>query len=102
MQSQLFPQKLMNEGDSDGALADGGGDALHVSGADIADSEDAGQTGLEQVRRAGGRPLLFREVVGKKVGAGADEAGGIERDASVQPAGVRDGAGHEEEVPDLA
>src|SRR3954465_1838719 len=100
--SQSFAQELVNEGDSDRPLADCGSDALHVSGADIPDGEDAGQAGLEQVGRAGGGPFLLREVVGKKVGARANEAGGIERDASVQPRGVRDGAGHEEEVPDLA
>jgi len=36
----LFVQHLVDEGDGDGSLADGGGDALHVAPAGIADGED--------------------------------------------------------------
>ena len=41
----------MDERDRDGALADRGGDALDVAAANVADGEDAGQAGFEQIRR---------------------------------------------------
>jgi hypothetical protein len=66
-------------GDHDRALADGGGDALDRSGADVADGEDA--------RARGGVAV-----------AGRHEALGVEIDEAGEPAGVRRRADHHEEA----
>ena len=53
----------MDERHRDRSFADGRRDALDVAAAHVADGEDAGQAGLEQVRRAGERPSRRREIV---------------------------------------
>jgi hypothetical protein len=68
----LLGEDLVDELDTDRALADGGSDALDAGGADVADSEHAGHAGLEQVGRTGQRP--GGKVVRGQVGASLDEA----------------------------
>src|SRR5262249_47490807 len=70
------------------ALADRGGDPLHRAAADVADSEDARPAGLE------GMP-----IAGAGLGAGANEAMAVERDAALgEPRGIRIGADEKEEL----
>ena len=59
----LLGENLMDECYRDRPLADRRGDALDVAAADVADGEDAGQAGFEQVRRAGQRPVRRRQIL---------------------------------------
>ena len=47
----------MDERDGDGAFADGGCYAFHVSGSDVADGKNAGHAGFEHQRSTRERPL---------------------------------------------
>lgn len=49
-------EQLMDEPDRDRALADGGGDAVHRTVADVSRGEDTGDAGLERERAALERP----------------------------------------------
>src|SRR5262249_42778599 len=95
-------ERLVDELHADRALADGGGDALHVARADVADGDDAGHARLEQVGRALERPFRGCEVADAQVGPGLHEPLGVPRDALAEPGGVRLGPGHQEDVPDRA
>ena len=61
-ESTLLCQHFVNELDADRALADGGGNALDASGADVADGENTGPVRLEEKGRAAERPLRCLEV----------------------------------------
>src|SRR5947207_3169346 len=97
----LLAQHVMNERDRNRALANGRGDALDAARADIADGEDAGPARLEQQRRARQWPAGGSEIVVREIGAGLDETVLVEREASIEPVGVRHGARHHEDVSDL-
>ena len=58
--------------------------------------------GLEQMRRAGKRPLAAARSSPVSSGAGLDEPAVVERDAPVQPVRVGHRAGHHEHVADRA
>jgi len=88
--------------DTDGALADRRGDALHVPGAHVAYGEHAGDAGLQHVRRALERPMRLGQVCGGELRAGADEAFVVEADAVFQPSGIRNRARYQENVRDIA
>src|SRR5436309_3324420 len=55
---------------------------------------------LEQIRSPGERPSCFFELGGVEIGAGLDEVLVVERHASFEPARVRVGARHQEQVAD--
>src|SRR5262249_59620037 len=61
-------ERLVDELHADRALAHRGGDALHVSRADVADREDARHARLEQVGRALERPSRGDEVADAEIG----------------------------------
>ena len=77
---------LMNEGDRDRSLADGGRDALDVAAAHVADRKDARTTRFEQIRRPGQRPPRCRQIVLRQLRTGLDESLVVERDAPFEPA----------------
>ena len=85
----------MDEGDGDGALADGRGDALDGLVADVAGGEHAGHRGFEQERLAFERPS--GEVVRREVRAGADEPAAVARERVTEPVGPRRGADKDEQ-----
>src|SRR5215210_8075293 len=93
-------EHLVYEGDRDRSLADSRRDTLHVSASYVADGEHPRQARLEQMRRPAERPVRGREVVGRQVRSGLDEALGVERHTAVQPAGGGIRTRHEEHVPD--
>src|SRR5215475_3665917 len=69
---RLFGEVFVGELDGDGALADGGGDALDGPVAHVTGREDAGQAGFEEQRRArqrpsGGRPRGAQVTPGQHV-----------------------------------
>ncbi len=92
----------MHELDRGRALAHRGRHALHAPRPDVADREHPGQAGLELVGPALERPLRRLQILGLEVHAGLDEALRVERHAAAEPPGVRVGAGHGEDVPDVA
>src|SRR5439155_26911411 len=94
-------QHVMNERDRNRALANGRGDALDAARADIADGEDAWPARFEQQRRARQWPAGGGEIVVREIRTGLDEAVLVEREASIEPAGVRHRARHHEDVSDL-
>ena len=61
-----------------------------------------GRAGLQQVGARGQRPAGLVELVGPEIGAGLDEVLVVERQAALEPGGVRIGAGHQEHVADRA
>ena len=81
----LLDEHPVHELDADGPLADGGGDALHVAAARIADGEDAGKAGLEQMRRTRERPARGREIVRREIGSGPRVPPRASRTARVPP-----------------
>ena len=91
----------MDERDRDGALADRRCDALDIAAPDVTDREHAGQTGFEKMGRPGERPLRGRQIVLRQFRSGLDEAFGIEGDAPSKPLRAGNGAGHDEDVPDV-
>src|SRR5689334_7928229 len=86
----------MNERDSDGAFADGGGHPFDIATSHIAGREDPRLTRFEQMRRPGQRPLRLCEIVACEIGTGLDESLLVERETAREPARVRHGAGHHE------
>ena len=64
----LFVQHLMDEGNGDRSLADGGGDTFDIAAANIADREHAGQARFEQMRRPRERPMRRRQILGDRSG----------------------------------
>lgn len=61
----LFVQDAMHEGHGDRSLANGGCDALDVAAADVADREDTWKARLQQIGRAGERPLRGGKILGR-------------------------------------
>ena len=86
---------------ADGALADRRGDALHVPGAHVAHGEHAGDAGFQHVRRALERPLHVRQVLRRELRTRAYEPLLVQAHAALQPAGIGQRAGHEENVRDV-
>src|SRR5438309_4629790 len=91
----------MHERNRNRSFANGRRDALDVTAPDVAGSEYAAQARFEQMRRPRERPASRREVVAGDVASRLHEALRVERHASSEPRGVRDGAGHQEDVPDV-
>src|ERR1700682_339978 len=84
------------------ALAHRGGDALHAARPHIADREDARLARLQEIGSTGQRPSCLLEVTREEVSSCLDEVLVVERHASLEPRGVRVGAGHQEQVTDRA
>ena len=59
----LLVKHLVDERHGDGSLADGGGDALDVAAAHVADRKDSGTARFEQVGRPVQRPPRGCQVV---------------------------------------
>src|SRR5262245_18660710 len=97
--SPSFAEHAVDEGDRGRALADGGGDALLVTGADVADREHARERCFEQVGRPLERPERCGQVRLREVGSRADESTRVERYAVIEPLRARRRAGHDEDVP---
>src|SRR5438552_1353070 len=97
----LLAQHLMNERDRNRSFADSRGDSLDAARADVADGEDAGPARFEQQRRARERPAGGHEIVVRQIRTGLDETALVERETAIEPTGVRRGARHHEDVPDL-
>src|SRR5258705_412702 len=93
---------VVEELDRGGALPDGGGHPLHRARAHVADREHPRQAGLELERPAAERPLGGLEVGGREIEPGLDEALWIEGHTVAEPAGVRVGARHGEDVAEVA
>src|SRR5262245_12504836 len=91
----------MNEGDRDRSLAHGRRDALDIAAAHVSNREDTWTTRFEQIGRPGQRPLRGRQLVWRQVRTGFDEALVVEYEAAGEPARIRIGAGHDEDVPDV-
>ena len=89
-----FSQSAVNHVDGDGSFTNGGGDAFHVAGTNIADRKDAGKTGFEHLRRSDCQsgPVGFCD----DVAAREDETLAIEGHAVLQPIRARRRAGHNE------
>ncbi len=83
----------MHERDRHAALADGGRDALHRAGANVAAREDARDARLQEVRVAVELPALF----GRQIRAREDEAAVVERDLGRQPRRLGIGPDEDEE-----
>src|SRR5256884_7303959 len=84
------------------ALAHRRRDALHAARPHVSDREDARPDRLQQIGSTGQRPSRLLEVIREEVGSGLDEVLVVERQASLEPGGVRVGAGHQEQVTDRA
>ncbi len=98
----LLLQDLMDHVDCDRTFTNSRGDALYVSGANVAYGKHARQAGLQQVGMALQCPTCLREIIGAEVIAGFDESPAIQGEAALQPSRVRNCTGHQEDVPDRA
>ena len=67
----------------------------------VAHCEYCRQTGFEQVRRTGQGPVRSAQVFWRQNGTSLNETLGVQRNAAIEPTGVRSGAGHDEHVADL-
>src|SRR5204862_2821048 len=76
--------------------------ALDAARSRIADREDARPARLQQLGSAGERPSCRLELIRMEGSSGLDEVLVVERHASLDPGGVRVGAGHQEHVTDRA
>jgi hypothetical protein len=56
-------EHLMDKGDRDRTLADGGRQALDIAAPDVADREHTGQTRFEEVGRAGKWPTRRSQIL---------------------------------------
>ena len=88
---------LMNEGDRDAALADGGGDALDRAEANVATGEHARHAGLDQIGVAAFLPATRFD----HIAAGENIAARVARDFGRQPSGFGVGADEHEQPPRL-
>ena len=59
----LFVKRLVYEGHRDGSLAHCGGDPFDITGPDVADREDSGQTGFEEMGSPGEWPMRGRQIL---------------------------------------
>src|SRR5258706_13866791 len=84
----LFAQDPVHERNRDRAFSDGGGHALDVARAHVADRKNAGKARLQKVGRAGKRPLRGRQIFRREIGSGLDERVLVERDAGLEPGGA--------------
>src|SRR5437764_1401067 len=97
---RLLVQHLVDGGDRDRSLPDGGRRPLDAPAADVAHREHAGQAGFQEIRGAAQRPMRRGQVVRREIRAGLDESAGIEREAALEPRGTGSGARHGEDVAD--
>src|SRR6185436_7664017 len=99
--NDLLLEGLVHEGNGNRAFTDRRCHSLDVTCSHIADCENAGLARLEQMWRSRQWPLSRAQFLLRKIGAGLDESALVQRDASVEPARARLGAGHHENVADL-
>src|SRR6185436_12638744 len=97
-----FVEYFVDKRDCNRSLADRRGHALEASSAHVADGEDSGETGLEEVRGSSQRPFRGRQVLRRQVRSCLDKALIIQRKTAIEPASVRDGSRHHEDVLDTA
>src|SRR5262249_31755847 len=95
----LFLQHTVDEGYGDRSFSDGRGNALDVAAAHITDCNSR-QARLEEIWRAGERPLRGGEIIRRQIRSCLDESFLIQRDTVVKPCCSRYGTGHYEHVPD--
>src|SRR5262245_1531112 len=97
-----FAQRLMDKGDRNRPFADSRRHTLEAASADVADREYPGQTRFQEIRGPGERPMRHGQIILRQTLPRFDEPFRVERDAPVEPAGVRNGACHDEDVADVA
>ena len=90
----------MNQCDGDRSFADSRRHALDVPSPNITDRKYARATRFEQVGWPRQRPGGCRQVLGSEAGTSLHESVGVESNTSVQPARVRSGSRHQENVTD--
>lgn len=91
----------MNERNCSRSFANRGRDALDTAATRVAYCKDSRHTGFEQVRRTGKGPACRAQISWRQIGTRLNEAFRVERDAAIEPTGIRNGAGHDENVADL-
>ena len=82
----------MDELHGNRAFSDSRGYTLYGSVANVADSEQAGNVGLEEIRVALERPTLRKLAVTNKVGTGKEKAALVAFYHAREPIGSRHGA----------
>src|SRR5215831_15939673 len=97
----LLSQYLVNERDGDRPFAYSRGDAFDVAATNIPGSENSGHTAFQQVWPTGERPVRAGQIFRRKIGTCLNKAFVIERDATIEPAGVGVRSGHYEHVSDV-
>src|SRR5258708_16557861 len=96
----LLVQNPMDKSNCNRPLADGRRDSLEAAAADIADCKHSRQTGLEQMREPGQRPVCGRQIVSRKIGPRLYEPARVERNTSIQPESVGNRTSQHENVLD--
>src|SRR6267143_6957444 len=91
----------MNQSHGDGPFSHRGRNALQVAAPDVTDREHAGQSRLEQVGHPGKRPVRGGQILLGQVRSRLDEALSVQRDAPLEPSGVRNGPRHDENMPEF-
>src|SRR5215472_3469299 len=91
----------MNERNCNRSVTDGGCNPLDAPATHVSNRENPWHTGLEQVWRTGEGPVGRGQIFWGQIGTGLDEPLRVERNAVIEPVGIRHSAGHKEEVPDL-
>jgi hypothetical protein len=96
--AELFGKYLMYERDGNRSFADGGCYSFDVSAANIADSEDAGETGFQEIGRTLNGPFGFRQIFRREIWAGLDKPSFIARYTTIKPRRIRHRARHGKEM----
>src|SRR3954471_2320890 len=89
-------ESVVDEPDGHRSLADRGGDALDRPGPDIADSEDPGTAGLQEIW---GFAVVLREGPVLDVSAGEQKSGVVGSQLAFQPLGMGRSADEDEQRP---
>src|SRR5207237_3043025 len=97
---RLFVQHLVDGGDRDRSLPDGGRRPLDAPAPDVAHREHAGQTGFQEMRRPGQRPVRGGQILRGQIRPRLDEATAVEGEAALEPRGTGSGARHGKDVAD--
>ena len=78
-----------------------GRNTLDAAASHVTNRENSQQSGFEEIRLASKGPASSAQIFWRQIGTRLYETFSVERDATIEPTGVRSGAGHNECMTDL-